>query len=227
MSTSESQPAGSDARRTTRSGSRRRRRFGPDRPTTPEDPALDGAIDPESAARTILLNKLTGQARTRAELADTLAERGIADDVAHRVLDRFGEVGLIDDAAFAAAWVETRHAGRGLARRALAHELRRRGVDDELVRDAVDELDPDREAATARQLVRRKLRTMRPADGPDGRQAAMRRLLGMLARKGYPAGMAMTVIREEFRDWGADAADPAEVTTDESVPDDEFLAPGD
>lgn len=176
----------------------RRRRFGPDRPSTEVDPELDASVDPESAARTILLNKLTGQPRTRAELAGTLAERGIPDEVADKVLERFGEVGLIDDAAFAAAWVESRHTGRGLARRALAHELRHRGVDDQVVRDAVDELDPDRETATARELVRRKLRTMKVPADRAGRQSVIRRLLGMLARKGYSAGLAMTVIREEL-----------------------------
>ena len=178
-----------------RSGSRRRpRRSGPDRPSTPEDPALDQSVDPESAARTILLNKLTGQPRTRAELADTLAERGVPDEVAAKVLDRFGEVGLVDDAAFANAWVESRHSGRGLAKRALAQELRHRGVDDELARDALETLDSERESATARALVRRKLGSMRSLDS----QVAMRRLLGMLARKGYPAGLAMAVIREEL-----------------------------
>jgi regulatory protein len=150
--------------------------------------------DPESVARTILLDKLTGQPRTRAELADLLAAREIPAEVATKVLDRFNEVGLIDDAAFASAWVESRHRGRGLAKRALAQELRRRGVDDELARDALEELDPDREAATARALVRRKLPSMRSLD----RQVAMRRLLGMLARKGYPAGLAMAIVKEEL-----------------------------
>lgn len=181
-----------------RSGSRRRRRPGPDQPEAPADPALDQEVDPESAARTILLNKLTGQPRTRAELAATLADREIPDEIATKVLDRFDDVGLIDDAAFANAWVESRHAGRGLARRALAHELRRRGVDDELVQDAVEQLDPDRETETARALVRRRLPSLRSVDRP----AAMRRLLGMLARKGYPAGLSMTVVREELASWG-------------------------
>jgi regulatory protein len=178
-----------------RPGPRRRRsRFGPGQPPTPADPAIDRPSDPESVARTILLDKLTGQPRTRAELADLLAEREIPAEVATKVLDRFNEVGLIDDAAFASAWVESRHRGRGLARRALAQELRRRGVDDELARDALEELDPDQEAATARALVRRKLPAMRSLD----RQAAMRRLLGMLARKGYPGGLAMTIVKEEL-----------------------------
>jgi regulatory protein len=137
---------------------------------------------------------LAGQPRTRAELAELLAERDIPDEVAAALLDRFTEVGLIDDAAFATAWVESRHRGRGLGKRALAQELRRRGVDDELARDALDELDPDQEEATARALVRRKLPSMRSLD----RQVAMRRLLGMLARKGYPGAVAMTVVKQEL-----------------------------
>ncbi|MEV5962385.1 regulatory protein RecX [Kribbella sp. NPDC051952] len=150
--------------------------------------------DPASAARTILLDKLSGQPRTRAELAGLLAEREIPDEVADEVLDRFTEVGLIDDAAFANAWVESRHRGRGLGKRALAQELRRRGVDDELARDALDELEPEQEEETARALVRKKLRSMRSLD----RQVAMRRLLGMLARKGYPGGLAMNIIKQEL-----------------------------
>lgn len=184
MSTSES----------TRPGPRRRRRFGSGQPSTPADPAIDQPSDPQSVARTILLDKLTTQPRTRAELADLLAEREIPDEVAVEVLDRFSEVGLIDDAAFASAWVESRHRGRGLGKRALAQELRRRGVDDELARDALEELDPDQEEATARALVRRKLPSMRSLD----RQVAMRRLLGMLARKGYPGGLAMAVVKQEL-----------------------------
>lgn len=187
-----------------RSGARRRR-FGSgfarqgragtaDEPGGPADPALDQAADPHSVARTILLDKLTGQPRTRAELADLLAEREIPDDVADEVLDRFTEVGLINDAAFANAWVESRHRGRGLGKRALAQELRRRGVDDQLARDALDDLDTSQEEETARALVRRKLPAMRSLD----RQVAMRRLLGMLARKGYSGGMAMHIVKQEL-----------------------------
>jgi len=183
MSTSES----------TRPGPRRRRRFGSG-PSTPSDPQLDQPTDPYGAARTILLDKLAARPRTRSELADLLAEREVPDEVAAEVLDRFTEVGLIDDAAFATAWVESRHRGRGLSKRVLAQELRRHGVDDELARDALDELDPDQEEATARALVRKKLRSMRSLE----RQVAMRRLLGMLARKGYPGALAMTVIKQEM-----------------------------
>jgi regulatory protein len=148
--------------------------------------------DPAELAREICLRQLATRPRTRAELATALRKRGISDEVAAEVLDRYDEVGLIDDAAFAKAWVSSRHHGRGLARRALAGELRRRGVDSELVGEALEELDGETEAATARVLVDRKLRGIGRAE-PD---AIFRRLVSMLARKGYPAGLAIKVVKD-------------------------------
>jgi regulatory protein len=165
-------------------------------PDPPPDPVAQGPdADPESVARTILLDQLTGRARSRRELADKLAQKNVPDDVATRLLDRFEEVGLVDDGAFARTWISQRGAGnRGLARRALAQELRRKGVDDETAREALDEIDPDDEEAAARALVRRKLRSMRGLDP----QVATRRLVGMLARKGYAGGLAYAVVRDEL-----------------------------
>jgi regulatory protein len=162
----------------------------------------DALADPEQAARTICLRLLTGQPRTRAELAAALAKRGIPDEAAAAVLDRFGEVGLIDDAAFAEAWVSSRHRGRGLARRALQQELHRRGVAVETVHEALGTLDDETQEETARGLVRRRL----PGTRSLAPEVRTRRLLGMLARKGYPAGLAARVIREEV---GAELSGPA------------------
>jgi regulatory protein len=148
------------------------------------------------------LRMLTLQPRTRKELADGLRRRGIPDEITDGVLDRFGDVGLVDDAAFAKAWVTSRHRGRGLARKALAHELHRRGVDHASVTAAVDQIDADDELAAARELVRRRL----PAMQHLAPQARTRRLLGMLARRGYGAGVAMRAIRELD---GAQLADEA------------------
>ena len=163
---------------------------------TATDPGSGPPADPESVARTICLTKLTAQPRTRAELAQMLAKKLVPDEIATRVLDRFEEVGLVDDAAFARSWIASRQSGRGLARRALAQELRRRGVDDDVAREALDELDPGAEDAAARELVRRRLRTMGRLD----QQTRVRRLTGMLARKGYPAGLAFRVVRDELAD---------------------------
>ena len=170
----------------------------------PDDPVAAGPeADPESVARAILLDQLTGRARSRSELADKLRSKNVPDDVATRLLDGFEEGGLVDDEAVARSWVESRQAGKGLARRALAQELRRKGVDDEVAREVLDEVDPDDEVEAARVLVRRKLRTVARLD----HQVAVRRLAGMLARKGYPAGVAFRVVREELEAVGADVDD--------------------
>lgn len=146
----------------------------------------------EEAARAICLRLLTTGPRTRAQLATALRKRGIPDGVAESVLSRFAEVGLIDDAAFARAWVESRHHGRGLARRALSAELRQRGIPDGEVRSAVGLLGPQDELATARRLVAKRV----PASRGKPMPARARQLMGMLARKGYPAGLAAQVVRE-------------------------------
>ena len=156
-------------------------------------------------AREICLRQLAVRPRTRAELAQALARRRIADDVVTEVLDRYDEVGMIDDAAFARAWVSSRHAGRGLARRALAGELRQRGVAGDVVGEALASLDDEQEAATARALVDRKMRT---ASGSP--EAVFRRLVGMLARKGYPAGLAISTVKEALAARDAETAEFAE-----------------
>lgn len=169
--------------------------------TPPAEPDREPAG--EGAAREICLRMLSGSPRTRAQLADALRRKNIPDDVAERVLGRFTDVGLIDDEAFAQAWVQSRHAGRGLARRALAQELRRRGVADETVNDAVESLDPAREEETARALVARKLPSTRGVD-PAKRT---RRLVGLLARKGYPPGLSYRVVKEALAEEGTDLED--------------------
>ncbi|MFD6919998.1 recombination regulator RecX [Streptomyces sp. NPDC059944] len=189
-------------------GRRRRGGFG-----EPSDDPQDGGTpsssraekrespkDPAEQARAICLRLLTGNPRTRKQLADALRKREIPDEVADEVLSRFEEVGLINDGAFAEAWVESRHHGRGLARRALAQELRTKGVEPTLIDEAVGQLDSDQEEATARELVARKLRSTRGLD----RDKRLRRLAGMLARKGYSQGMALRVVRQALEEEGED-----------------------
>jgi len=159
--------------------------------------------DPEARARQVCLTLLTFAPRTRAQLAVALRKRGIPEGVADEVLARFADVGLIDDAAFARSWVESRHYSRGLAGRALSAELKERGVAADEIRAALDEqLSPDAEIAAARRLVERRIPGTRglPAD------QRTRRLAGMLARKGYPPGLAYRVIREALEAEGESAA---------------------
>ena len=159
--------------------------------------------DPEARARQVCLTLLTLAPRTRAQLAGALRKRGIPDEAADAVLARFEDVGLIDDAAFARSWVESRHYSRGLAGRALSAELKQRGVAADEIKAALDEqLSPDAEATAARRLVERKIPGTRglPAD------QRTRRLAGMLARKGYSPGLAFRVIREALEAEGESAA---------------------
>ncbi|MEV6156706.1 recombination regulator RecX [Nonomuraea sp. NPDC052129] len=175
-------------------------------PDGPDEGSAAGAApnaDPESVARAICLRLLTMAPKTRAQLAEALRKRDVPDEAAEAVLDRFSELGLINDEAFAEAWVDSRHHGRGLAKRALAAELRHRGVDSETVNEAVDRLEPDQELETARRLVERKLSSTRGLDP----QVRTRRLAGMLARKGYAPGLAFRVIREALETEGVEIED--------------------
>jgi regulatory protein len=195
----------------------------------PVEPSNRAAI-----ARDVCLRLLTVRPRTRAELDTALRRRGFDDEVIAEVLDRYTDVGMIDDEAFARAWVTSRHEGRGLARRALAGELHRKGVAPETVGAALGELSGDAEAATARALVDRRLKAERgalrrfaPGAGGAGEQmtarqreeaALVRRLVGLLARKGYPAGLSYRVVKEAL-EADAETANAAELLDLESCPE--------
>lgn len=170
-------------------------------PATPDAGGAAADADPENAARLIALRLLESQPRTRAELERALARRGVRPDAATAVLDRFAEVGLIDDEAFAQGWVSSRHAGKGLGRRALTVELRRRGVDAETISAAVSAVSADDEEVAARALVERRLRTMEGLP-PETR---IRRLVGMLARKGFSQALAVRVARDAVTTAGTEA----------------------
>jgi regulatory protein len=154
-------------------------------------------------ARAICLRLLTQRARGRAELAGALAARGVPAEAARAVLDRFTEVGLIDDAALAHSLAGSAHRERGLARRAVAAKLRQVGLDDEVIAEALNGIDAESERTRARELVERRRRAL--AGLPSEVQA--RRLVGLLARKGYPSGLAYQVVREVLADavdWDAE-----------------------
>ncbi|KWX22772.1 recombinase RecX [Mycolicibacterium wolinskyi] len=166
---------------------------------SPGKPEGEQAQDPrarEEQAKNVCLRLLTVRARTRSELEAQLTKRGYPDDVSARVLDRLAEVGLIDDEDFAEQWVRSRHANAGKGKRALAVELRKKGLDDEVISSALADLDPAAERQRAEQLVRDKLRRERLADDDDVK--VTRRLVGMLARRGYSQSMAFDVVSVEL-----------------------------
>jgi regulatory protein len=187
------------ARRTPRAGRRR------------SSEASAEPDDPQARARQICLQLLTTKARTRSELATALARRGIDEDTVQDVLARFGEVGLVDDAAFAESFVQSGHTYRGLGRRALVAQLRRRGVDEQTTGEAVAAVDPHAEEEMAHTLVRRRLAST--AHNEVDEVALIRTLVGMLARRGYPEGMSYRVVRDELHavGWGAALLDNIDI----------------
>lgn len=160
----------------------------------------------EEAARGIALRQLAAAARSRAQLEQAMAKKLVPEPIARRVLDRFTEVGLIDDVEFAEMLVRTRHAERGQSRRAIAVELRRKGIDEETAAGALEQLDAEDEESAARTLVRRKL----ASGGSLAPEVLRRRIYGALGRKGYPPGLVARILREELADAGddGDGVDP-------------------
>lgn len=159
----------------------------------------DAPGDPESVAKAICLRLLTGSARPRAGLAAALRQRGIPDDVAETVLDRFTELGLIDDQAYADMFVAAKHRDRALGVTALRTELRRKGVDEVTVDAAVRTVDQDAERERAQALIARRV----DAAMANGAETARRRLVGLLARRGYSAELSRSVVEQALADYGA------------------------
>jgi len=161
---------------------------------------IDPDTDPTDAAREIVLRRLSSAPRTRKDLSDDLNRRGIAEDVIESVLDRFTEVGLIDDAEYARLWVGSRHRSKGTTRSSLKYELRSKGITDQDAFDALDEIDDDTERARGLALVRSKLGSTARLE-PTAR---IRRLVNLLLRRGYRHGEAASIVAEVL---GAEAVE--------------------
>jgi regulatory protein len=154
-------------------------------------------------ARETLLRMLTATAKSRGELERSLARKGYPEQVVTPLLDRFGEVGLVDDVAYAELVVRTRHAERGLARRAIAAELRRRGIEDDVVADALEKIDPEDERAAAAELARKHVARTRGQD----REKRVRRGVAALARKGHAPSVAFAAVKDALAAEGDDVDD--------------------
>lgn len=166
----------------------------------------DDDADPYEVARSIVLRKLAAQDRTRHELAKALRSRNVPDEIAEGVLGRLQEVGLIDDAAFAEAWVESRQQRRHLSRPALRRELQAKGVDRDHIDAALDSVDVGDELAAARDLARRRHQGLRGQPYP----VRYRRLAGVLSRRGFGSAIVAQVLREVMAggDNAGDVLDP-------------------
>ncbi|MCL1897278.1 MAG: recombination regulator RecX [Micrococcales bacterium] len=145
----------------------------------------------EELARSIGLRLLTAAPRSRAQLEQAMAKRLVPPQVIDKVLDRFVEVGLVDDQAYAEMLVRTRHSERGLTGPALAAELRRRGIDDQVAASAMEQISAEGQTERAEALALKKLSSTRGLDY----QVRLRRTVSLLTRKGYSSGQALEITR--------------------------------
>ena len=146
----------------------------------------------EARAKNVLLYQLSKSAKSKDQCRKILAQRGIDSDIAEKVLDRFEEAQIIDDAMFARVFTNSRIRGKGLAKSAIARELREKGVDAHLIEDALQELDGESELARAIELATNRVRRMTHLDAP----VIQRRLSGFLSRKGYSGSIVQTAIKQ-------------------------------
>lgn len=175
--------------------SRAARERSPDSEAFADPNGREPEADPVEVAKRIVMQQLSVSAKSRHQLAQVLARKAVPLEAAEMALDRFTELGYIDDAVFARSWVESRQRSRGLAGSALRRELREKGIDAEIIDVVLLEcVDDEAERVAAGELVAKKLRSMRGVDT----DTATRRLVSMLSRKGYSPVLAYSVVREQL-----------------------------
>lgn len=164
----------------------------------------------EAQAKDVCLRYLTDRARSRKELADKLTTKGFTPEIIERVLDRLTDIKLIDDVEFAQQWVTSRHTHSGRGKRAIGMELRTKGISQDIAAQALDTIHGDDEKERARELVVKKMRTLARSGNLSTtdraeRDRIVRKLVSMLARRGFAQGMAFDVVKTELEAHGADA----------------------
>ena len=153
-------------------------------------------IEAADAAKQVLLRRLSHAPRTRKELAKDLKDKDISDEVANVALDRFEEVGLINDQALASNYVSSQHERKGLGKNALRQQLRAKGVSDDVALEAVSQISEDQEFQAAFALACKKIRSLKRDDA----KTQLRKIVGVLARKGYSSNLAFRVAKEVITD---------------------------
>lgn len=160
--------------------------------------------DPYTRAKTIVYNQLAYSAKTRGQLRKKLQAEGFEAELIEPLLDKFEAAKLIDDAEYAQSFVAQKSRTKKLSRAALRRELAERGVRGEEAENALAQRTDEQEREDAAELVRKKLRPGMDLSDRAEKDRVTRRLLGMLARRGYSSSVSMSVIREELAAYGAE-----------------------
>lgn len=160
--------------------------------------------DPYTRAKTIVYNQLAYSAKTRGQLRKKLQAEGFDAELIEPLLDKFEAAKLIDDAEYAQSFVAQKSRTKKLSRAALRRELAERGVRGEEAENALAQRTDEQEREDAAELVRKKLRPGMNLSDRAEKDRVTRRLLGMLARRGYSSSVSMSVIREELAAYSAE-----------------------
>lgn len=166
------------------------------------------APDEPERARQIALRILDAAPRSAAQLREALLGKEVAEAVANEVIERYREVGLIDDAGLARMIARTRHVERGQSRRAISQELRRKGFEADDIAGALAEISDADESLTAEALAAKRWGALSHVP----REVRARRVVAFLGRKGYTPGAAFDLVRRQERAdiWEDREVSPAE-----------------
>ena len=145
----------------------------------------------DERARNILINQLTRSAKTKHQLAQLLEKKFVPAEIAQHLLERFTEVGLIDDAAYARAFAHDKRLTRGLSKSAIKRELSQAGVDQDLILEAIEPIDSQSELDLAIRLVEKRWASVAKLD----KDARYRRLSGYLGRRGFAGSIISSAIQ--------------------------------
>jgi regulatory protein len=157
--------------------------------------ALERAADAEAAFRTAI-RSIEQRSHARTDLGRKLIRKGHARPSVELALERCVALGLLDDAAFARHFVETRSArGRGPAR--LRRDLYAMGVSGAHVDAALAAVQADGDQTGDQALALAAKRAVQLAGVP--REARRRRLLAFLARRGYTGDAARSAVQRVLR----------------------------
>jgi regulatory protein len=142
------------------------------------------------------LNYLSFRPRSREEVKRYLQRKETPPELVDRVLERLGQLELINDQAFAEFWIESRARFNPKGAQAIKSELRQKGV----TRDVVDELvDDEQDEERARLVARKKAQSLVGQPGMDLKTFRLR-LGSFLQRRGFSYEIAARIVRELWQE---------------------------
>lgn len=152
---------------------------------------MDDAVDEKEykRAKNRALNMLSVRDYSRADLHEKLLTKEHPEDAVEVVLTKLERAGLINDAEYAKNFVRVQRENRALSKMALKRELGKKGIAESYISQAVDDVADEHEVAFGIAMKKARSTVGLP------RETRMRRILGMLARRGFAQGLSMDVTR--------------------------------